>query len=49
MRRQRHNFIYESKNHITSQEAKSSLKTAKRLIGKIIVLVKQENPQKHLF
>ena len=49
MRRKRHNFIYDSKNHITHSEAESSLKTAKRLIDKIIALVKQENPQKGLF
>ncbi len=49
MRRQRHNFIYDSKNHITSQEVKSSLKIAKKLIDEIIALVKKENPQKDLF
>ena len=49
MRRQRHDFIYDSKNYITYQEAKSSLETAKKLIDKIIVLVNQESPQKHLF
>lgn len=49
MRRQRHDFIYDSKNHITPHEAKSSVDTAKKLIEKIIVLVKKENPQKDLF
>lgn len=49
MRRQRHDFIYDSKNHITHHEAKSSLEAAKKLINKIIVLVKQENPEKYLF
>ena len=49
MRRKRHDFIYDSKNHISSQEAKSSLETAKKLINKIIVLVKKENPEKYLF
>jgi len=49
MRRQRHNFIYDSKNHITYHEAKSSLETAKKLTNRIIVLVRQENPQKYLF
>lgn len=49
MRRRRHDFIYSSKNHITSQEAKSSLKSAKKLIDKIIDLVKEESPQKDLF
>lgn len=49
MRRRRHDFIYDSKNNITYHEAKSSLEAAKKLINKIIVLVKQENPQKDLF
>ena len=49
MRRRRHDFIYETKNHITSQEVKSSLEAAKKLIDKIIALVKQENPQMDLF
>jgi len=49
MRRRRHDFIYEAKNHIVYREAKSSLETAKKLIDKIIALVKQENPQKYLF
>ena len=42
-------MIYDSKNHITYREAKSSLETAKTLIKKIIDLVKQENPEKDLF
>jgi len=49
LRRKRHNFIYESKNHITSSEAKSSLETAKKLINEIVDLVRKENPQKDLF
>lgn len=49
MRRRRHDFIYDSKNHITSDEAKSSLAAAKKLINKIIILIKQESPQKELF
>ena len=49
MRRQRHGFIYDSKNHITPHEAKSSIDTAKKLIDEIIVLVKKENPEKDLF
>ena len=49
MRRQRHNFIYASKNHITLHEARQSLKTAKRLINEIIIVVKKENPQKDFF
>jgi len=49
MRRQRHDFIYESKNFITIHEAKSSIETAKRLIEEIVALVTKENPEKDLF
>ncbi len=49
MRRQRHDFIYDSKNHITSHEAKVSIETAKRLIDEIVILVRNENPEKDLF
>lgn len=49
LRRKRHNFIYDSKNHITYTEAKTSLDTAGRLIDKIVNLVKQENPEKYIF
>ncbi len=42
-------LFYESKNHITSQEAKASLEAAKKLINKIVALVKQARPQKDLF
>jgi uncharacterized protein (UPF0332 family) len=49
MRRQRHDFIYDSKNNITLHEAKSSIETAKRLIGEIIAIVKIENPEKDFF
>lgn len=49
MRRQRHDFIYNTKNHMTSHQAKSSLETAQKLIDEIIAMVKQENPQMDLF
>ena len=49
LRRKRHDFIYESKNHVTHSEAKSCLDTAKTLIDKIIILVEKDNPQKDLF
>jgi uncharacterized protein (UPF0332 family) len=49
MRRQRHDFIYDSQNHITLREAKSSIKTAKELIDEIIILVKKESPEADLF
>ena len=49
MRRRRHDFIYDSKNHITLHEARSSIDTAKKLIEEIITIVKKENPEKDLF
>lgn len=49
MRRQRHDFIYDSKNHITFHEAKLSIETAKKLIEEIITLVKKESPERDLF
>jgi len=49
LRRKRHDFIYESKNHVTHSEAKSCLETAKNLVEKIIDLVKKENPERDLF
>ena len=49
MRRRRHEFIYDSVNHITFPEAKSSIDTARKLIEKIIALEKKENPEKELF
>jgi uncharacterized protein (UPF0332 family) len=49
MRRRRHDFIYDSKNHITTHEAKSSIETAKKLIDEIVILVRKENPEKDLF
>ena len=49
LRRRRHNFIYESKNHVTDSEVKSHLETAKKLIDSIISLIKKENPEKELF
>ena len=49
MRRRRHDFIYDSKNHITPHEAKTSIETAKKLIDEIVVLVRSENPERDLF
>lgn len=49
MRRRRHDFIYDSKNHITPHEAKTSIETAKKLIDEIVILVRNENPEKDLF
>lgn len=49
MRRRRHDFIYDSKNHITPHEAKTSIETAKKLIDEIVTLVRSENTEKDLF
>lgn len=49
MRRQRHNFIYDSQNHITTSEAKTAIETAGKMVEKIIDLIKKDNPQKELF
>lgn len=49
MRRRRHDFIYDSANHITYHEAKLSLDTAKKLIDEIMALVRQENRKGDLF
>lgn len=49
MRRRRHDFIYDSKNHVTPHEAKSSIDIAKKLIKKIFALVRKENSEKDLF
>jgi len=49
LRKQRHNFIYESENGFTEEEAESTLKTAKSLLKKIKDLIKTENPQIELF
>ncbi|MEW6620456.1 MAG: HEPN domain-containing protein [bacterium] len=44
MRRQRHDFIYDSENEITSSEAKLAIATAQKFIEKIIAIVMKENP-----
>jgi len=49
MRRKRHDFIYDSENHITLSEAKSSIEAARKLIAEISALIKSENPEKELF
>lgn len=49
LRRKRHDFIYDSINRITHSEAASSLETAKKLIGEMIILVREENPESNLF
>jgi len=49
MRRQRHNFIYDSKNHITISEAKTAIDIAEKLVERIINLVRKINTQKELF
>lgn len=49
MRRQRHDFIYDSKNHITNHEANVSIETAEKLIRQINTLVAKENTERELF
>jgi uncharacterized protein (UPF0332 family) len=49
MRRKRHDFIYDSENHITLPEAKSSIETARKLIAEISAQIKSANPEKDLF
>lgn len=49
MRRRRHDFIYNSKNHLTINEAKTSLRVAEKLINTISDLVEQERLQIELF
>ncbi|MCP4653287.1 MAG: HEPN domain-containing protein [Candidatus Omnitrophica bacterium] len=49
LRRRRHDFIYESKNHVTHSEAEACLETADSLIKKIVSLVKEKNPERDLF
>ena len=49
LRKRRHDFIYESKNHVTSEEAKAAIETAKEMVREIKRLIKENNPQKGLF
>lgn len=49
MRRRRHDFIYDSKNHITNKEAISSIEVAEKLINEIKNLIDKDNPQQELF
>lgn len=48
MRRKRHDFIYDSQNHITESEVRSALRTAKELIEKVAALV-AEGKSRELF
>jgi uncharacterized protein (UPF0332 family) len=49
MRRRRHDFIYDSKNHINNRETSKSIEAAEKLINEIKDLIKRDNPQKELF
>ncbi len=42
LRRRRHNFIYDSENHVNLQEALSALETAQKLIVQIKAMIKLE-------
>jgi len=48
MRKQRHDFIYESKNHITAEEAGAAIDAAKKMLGKVRKMIKILNPQTEL-
>jgi uncharacterized protein (UPF0332 family) len=49
LRRRRHNFIYESENHVTLHEAKSAIEISKKLIDKIVDIIESDNSQVCLF
>ena len=49
LRRQRHNFIYESENNITLSEVNRATELAEELFIKIEEIIIKENPQKNLF
>ncbi len=49
MRRKRHDFIYDSVNNITTNEVKSAIETAKKLISEINNIIIKEHPQEDLF
>jgi uncharacterized protein (UPF0332 family) len=49
MRRKRHDFIYDSVNNITTNEVKSTIKIARKLINEINDIIIKEHPQKNLF
>lgn len=49
MRRQRHDFIYDSINNISIIESKASIDTAKKLIDRIVEIVIKEKPARELF
>ena len=42
LRRKRHNFIYDSQNHTSYQEAQQALKAAKSLIERIAILINKD-------
>jgi len=45
----RHDFIYDSDNHTSREEARSAIRTAKVLARQIIQIIKEDNPEKRLF
>ncbi len=48
MRRQRHDFIYDSVNNISVQEVRSAIDTAAKLMNEITKRIREENPQVEL-
>ncbi len=49
LRKRRHDFIYESKNYVTAEEAAGAIETAKKLLDEIKRLIKVSNPQAGMF
>lgn len=49
LRKQRHDFIYESKNHVTSEEVLSAIDAAGKMLSEIKKQIKNINPQAELF
>ena len=49
MRRKRHDFIYNSVNRTTQEEARIAIKTAKTLARRIIDIIIKNNPDALLF
>jgi uncharacterized protein (UPF0332 family) len=48
LRRKRHDFIYDSVNGTTEEEARSAIKTARALARRIIDIISKANPDRRL-
>jgi uncharacterized protein (UPF0332 family) len=49
LRKRRHEFIYESKNHVTDEEANAAIDTANKITAEVKRLIRAANPQAELF